>query len=250
MITFRCETLAAVGSTNDVVMRRALAGAAEGLVVRALEQKSGRGRHGRQWASPKGNLYASILLRPTRPTTELASLSLMVGLSLADTLAELADCRLRPRLKWPNDVLVGEAKLAGILLESAVASIERPLVVAGIGVNCQSSPEGLPYPTTSLLALGVAVTPEVLLERLLARLAPDYAVWQAGGFTALRERWLDRAHGLGQTITVKAGKTAVTGQLQTVDEAGRLALETISGRSLLDAGELFFGARESLPCDG
>lgn len=249
MIAFRNETLASVASTNDVVLERALAGEPEGLVVRALEQRQGRGRHGRDWASPAGNLYVSILLRPGRPMHEVASLALVAGLSLADTLEALAKGRFVPRLKWPNDVLVDDAKLAGILLESAT-SRGAPFVVVGIGVNVESSPHSLPYPATSLTALGVAVSAETVLEGLTSHLEADYAAWQRAGFSALRERWLGHARGQGSSITVKVGEHAVSGVLQTVDAAGRLVLETAAGRRLLDAGELFFAAPKGAPCGG
>ena len=241
MIAFRVETLPAVGSTNDVVRERALAGAAEGLVVRAEEQLAGRGRHGRVWTSPRGNLYVSILLRPSRPLSEAATLSLALGLSLADAIATAAP-GLELRLKWPNDLLAGGAKIAGILLENVAADPGRPAIVAGLGVNVEIAPAGLPYPATTLRALGLELTPEALLELLLAQLAPDYALWQAGGFAVLRERWLARAQGLGQPAGVRVGEQTISGRLVDVDAAGHLVLEGEAGRLRLNAGELFFAA--------
>ncbi len=117
MITFTVETLGAVASTNDLLHERARAGADEGLVIRAEAQTAGRGRHGRSWVSPTGNLYASLLLRPLRPLDEAASLSLVIALSLAEALTQLGpQANLSPRLKWPNDVRLSGAKIAGILL--------------------------------------------------------------------------------------------------------------------------------------
>lgn len=244
MIAFRVETLPAVGSTNDIVREQAAAGAAEGLVVCAREQLAGRGRHGRVWTSPPGNLYASLLFRPARPLAEAATLSLVIGLSLADAIEAVAGpergLELQLRLKWPNDVLAGEAKIAGILLENVAATGEGPAIVAGLGVNIGVAPEGLPYPATTLAALGVEVTPEALLERLLARVAPDYALWQADGFTALRDRWLARARGLGEPAGVRVGERTVSGRFVDVDAAGHLVLEGPNGRLALNAGELFF----------
>lgn len=240
MIAFAVETLPAVGSTNDVVRERALAGAAEGLVVRAEEQLAGRGRHGRTWTSPPGNLYVSILFRPSCPLAEAATLSLVVGLSLADTIATAARPGHDLRLKWPNDLLAGGAKIAGILLENVSADPLRPAIVTGLGVNVEAAPEGLPYPATTLRALGLEITPEALLEQLLARLGGDYALWQAGGFAALRERWLARAQGLGQPAGVRVGERTISGRFVDVDAAGHLVLEGEAGRIRLNAGELFF----------
>ena len=240
MIAFAVETLPAVGSTNDVVRERALAGAAEGLVVRAEEQLAGRGRHGRTWTSPPGNLYVSLLFRPSRPLCEAATLSLVIGLSLADAIATAAGPGLELRLKWPNDLLADGAKIAGILLENVSADPLLPAIVAGLGVNVEAAPEGLPYPATTLRALGVELTPEALLERLLAQVAVDYALWQAGGFGALRERWLARAQGMGQPAGVRVGERTISGRFVDVDEAGHLVLEGEAGRRRLNAGELFF----------
>ena len=240
MIAFRVETLPAVGSTNDVVRERAVAGAAEGLVVRAEEQLAGRGRHGRTWASPKGNLYISILFRPRRPLNEAATLSLVIGLSLADAIAAAAGPGLELRLKWPNDLMAGGAKIAGILLENVSADPLLPAIVAGVGVNVEAAPGGLPYPATTLRALGLELTPEALLERLLARMAPDYALWQDGGFAALRQRWLARAQGLGKPAGVRVGERTISGRFVDVDAAGHLVLEGEAGRLRLNAGELFF----------
>jgi BirA family transcriptional regulator, biotin operon repressor / biotin---[acetyl-CoA-carboxylase] ligase len=245
LIAFHVETLPAVGSTNDVVRERALAGAPEGLVVRAEEQLAGRGRHGRVWSSPRGNLYVSILFRPSRPLNEAATLSLALGLGLADAIATAvgsgaAGPGLALRLKWPNDLLAGGAKIAGILLENVSVDPGQPAIVAGLGVNVAAAPGGLPYPATTLAALGLQVTPEALLQRLLAHLGQDYALWQAGGFAALRGRWLARAQGLGQPAGVRVGERTISGRFVDVDEAGHLVLEGEAGRLRLNAGELFF----------
>ena len=238
MIGFSIETLPAVGSTNDIVRERAQAGAPEGLVVRAEEQLAGRGRHGRTWASPPGNLYASLLLRPKRPLAEAATLSLVVGLSLADAIASSGT--VQPRLKWPNDVLVGGAKLAGILLENIGTDPASPVLIVGFGVNIRSCPDGLPYPATTLEAEGLAWQPADLLERFLEVFAADYATWTTHGFAALRDRWLARAEQLGNEAGVRIGERVVSGRFVAVDSAGHLVLETATGRQVVNAGELFF----------
>ena len=246
MVVFSIETLPSVGSTNDVVRERALAGAPEGLVVRAVEQLAGRGRHGRGWGSPPGNLYLSLLLRPERKLAEAATLSLVIGHSLAEAIADAAGPSLGLRLKWPNDLLAGGAKLAGILLENVSTDTARPVIVAGLGVNLRVAPEGLPYPATTLRALGLEITPEGLLERLLGQIDRDYALWQAAGFGALRGRWLERAQGLGEPASVRVGERTISGRFVDVDEAGRLVLEGEAGRRTLSAGEVFFASEAAL----
>lgn len=240
---FAIEHYPSLASTNDLVRERALEGEAEGLVVRAGVQAKGRGRHGRSWASPAGNLYFSMLLRPERPLAEAATLSLVIGLSLADTLAEAG---LEPALKWPNDVLLGGAKVAGILLESVIVGAAAPVIVAGIGVNVASCPNDLPYPAASLTERGLDISPESLFDRFLAAFERDYDGWQAGGFPALRERWLGRAHGRGREARVRDGERVIGGRFVDVDGEGRLVLDTDAGRRVVHAGELFFPLAETV----
>jgi hypothetical protein len=140
-----------VESTNDEARRLAEQGAAAGAVVVAAEQVKGRGRHGRAWASPPGNLYASLLLRPDCRIAAAAQLSLVASLALAEALVALAPPDADVRVKWPNDVLVRGAKVAGLLLESASAAHERVAwVVVGSGVNIASAPADTLYPATAL----------------------------------------------------------------------------------------------------
>lgn len=239
---FSIEHYPSLASTNDLVRERALRGEPEGLVVRAAIQTKGRGRHGRTWVSPAGNLHVSMLLRPRRPLAEAATLSLVVGLGLVEALQGEA---FAPEMKWPNDVMVGDAKLAGILLESVVVDGGAPAIVAGIGVNVATCPKDLPHPATSLAALGVDATPEGLLDRFLGVFAGHYDRWRAGGFAALRERWLLRAHGRGREARVRDGARTIGGRFVDVDPLGRLVLDTAAGRRLVHAGELFFPLGEA-----
>ena len=246
---FRLLELASVASTNDVARRLADAGEPAGLFVRAERQTAGRGRHGRSWQSPPGNLYSSLLLRPDRPVAEMASLSLVVGLALADALRSLSGDRLAPLLKWPNDVLVGGAKAAGILLEAAADPRRNATaLIVGIGVNVESSPQGdLPYPTTSLAAHGLAITPRRLLEGLLAPLRARLDRWAADGFAGQRQDWLACAAGRGAPAEVRIGSRTVRGRLVDLEPTGALCLERPDGtRELLSAGEIVLGDASGL----
>jgi BirA family biotin operon repressor/biotin-[acetyl-CoA-carboxylase] ligase len=229
---FRCLQLGSVPSTNDVARGLADTGEAAGLFVLADEQTAGRGRHGRAWQSPPGNLYASLILRPGRATAEAASLSLVVALALAEAVEVLSAGRVGPRLKWPNDVQVDGAKIAGILLEAAAGGGGRPLwLVVGIGVNVLWSPgPAVPYPTTDLAAQGLAgIGPRDLLAALTAPLRRHLDRWEAEGFAPLRAPWLARAAGLGAAAQLRLGDEVVRGRLVDVDETGALRLEDSSG---------------------
>ena len=241
---FRLLDLATVSSTNDVVRGFAEAGEPEGLVVRAERQTAGRGRHGRSWQSPRGNLYASLLLRPSRPPAEVASLSLVASLALAEAIERVSNGRVAPRLKWPNDLQVDGAKLAGILLE--MAADERggcAWLIMGIGVNVGWAPMGeLPYPATCLTALGSSATPLRVLAALSATLRPRLDHWNLQGFAAHRDDWLARALGRGAPAALRVGDHAVHGKLVDVDTAGALRLEQVDGTVMTySAGEIVFG---------
>ena len=177
------------GSTNDEAKERAAGGAADGTVVWARVQRSGRGRRGRSWVSPPGNLYVSVVLRPACEARSLAQLSFVAALAVHD----LVDGFLpgRARCKWPNDVLVDGGKVAGILLESALGPGGRvDWVVLGIGVNLASHPgiDG-PIPSTSLVDAGAsALAPEEALPSVLAALNRRRREWETQSFAAVRRR--------------------------------------------------------------
>ncbi|MCB1885160.1 MAG: biotin--[acetyl-CoA-carboxylase] ligase [Geminicoccaceae bacterium] len=240
MPPFRIERVAETRSTNDAVRARALAGEPAGLVVRAGRQTAGRGRHGRAWSSPGGNLYASLLLRPDAPPLRAATLSLASGLALAQALRALGTPAV---LKWPNDVLARGAKLAGILLEATTSPEGRiDAVVLGLGVNVASAPDLPERPATSLAALGVTTEPEALLVAFLDRLAALLPPWEEAGFAALRRSWLDHALPLGAAVTLRTGERRLEGILRDVDREGRLVLEGPDGHiGRYGAGELIAG---------
>lgn len=229
---WRLVALGSVGSTNDEAARLADAGAAEGTVVWAREQTGGRGRRGRSWASPVGNLYTSTILRPDCPAARAAELGFVAALAVADIVPAG-----RPvRVKWPNDVLVEGGKVAGILLESAVGEAGAVQhVVAGIGVNVALAPEvpDMRYPGA---ALGGSV--ERALEKLTASLAARLAEWRRGGFGTVREAWLAKAGPLGADVDVKLGEELVRGRFGGIDRDGALLLETPSGPRRIVSGEL------------
>ena len=235
------------GSTNDEAKERAAGGAPDGTVVWARVQRAGRGRRGRSWVSPPGNLYVSVILRPACEARSVAQLSFVAALAVHD----LVDGLLlgRARCKWPNDVLVDGGKVAGVLLESALGPGGRAdWVVLGIGVNLANHPgiEG-PIPSTSLVDAGAsALAPEDALPSVLAALARRRQEWETQGFAAVRRAWLARAHGLGGPVTVVNGARRLTGVFEGLDEEGALVLAQPGGVRLpIAAGDVLFGDAEA-----
>lgn len=224
--------LETVGSTNDEAARLADAGAPEGTVVWSREQTGGRGRRGRRWSSPVGNLYSSTILRPDCAAAQAAELGFVAALAVAD----MVPAGRQVRVKWPNDVLVDGGKIAGILLESAVADGGRVLhVVAGIGVNVGFAPQ-LPEMRYPGSALGGTV--EVALEKLAAALARRLAEWRRDGFATVRQAWLVQAGPLGAEVDVKLGDGLVRGRFAGLDQEGALLLDTAEGPRRIVSGEL------------
>jgi BirA family biotin operon repressor/biotin-[acetyl-CoA-carboxylase] ligase len=244
-----CE-LERVDSTNDQARHMAEAGAQPGLVVLAGEQTRGRGRHGRRWSSPPGNLYASVLVQVDGPLATSAQLSFVAGLALAEALERHAPDGVRLRLKWPNDVLVGRAKVAGILLESIGGThrAHAASVLVGTGVNIVSCPAGTPYPATSLAEQGfAAIAPRALLAGYLGRLDHWLRRWREGGFDAVRAAWCARGAGLGETIRLRLDREELSGRFVEVTPSGALLLDLgACGRREIAAGDVFYpgaGAR-------
>ena len=240
---FHPRHFAEIDSTNDEAMRLAEAGAAEGTLVVARAQSAGRGRRGRTWVSPPGNLYCSLVLRPACAVAAAAQLGFAAALAIADSASHVLPRGAAVSCKWPNDVLVGGQKLAGILLQSRAGGGGSALdwLVLGIGVNLASHPAGTEYPATSLAAAGAAeVTPEMFLPILAERLLAWFAAWRApAGFAALRDAWLARAQGLGGPIRVRLPSAEIEGRFAGLDDEGRLVLDGPEGRRRIAAAEIF-----------
>lgn len=225
---------AEIDSTNDAAKRLAAEGAGEGLVVWADRQTAGRGRQGRVWHSPPGNLPCSILLRPECRPAEAAQLSFAAALAVCDALAPW-----RPRCKWPNDVLIEGRKIAGILLESEATGARVAWVVVGIGVNLAHHPAETETPAISLAELGATMTPGAMLASLCTHMLDWYRTWRQFGFAPLRQAWLDRAEGLGSEIRVRYARTETRGRFVDLDASGALVLENSEGTSHIAAGAVF-----------
>lgn len=249
---YRLISLETVGSTSDEARRMACEeGAAEGTIVWAQSQETGRGRYGRIWESPPGNMYLSIVLRPDVTPAVAGQLSFVTAVALADSLASVMPSGARLSLKWPNDILANGKKLAGILLESEVTRDHRlDYVVIGVGVNLAHAPDG----ATSLVDTGARdITPGWMVEHFIAALDQRLAQWERDGFAGIRTDWLSMAHGLDGPIRARLAKEEITGIFKGLDNGGALLLDTNPNANddddqtdngdlrRITAGEVFFG---------
>jgi BirA family biotin operon repressor/biotin-[acetyl-CoA-carboxylase] ligase len=219
--------LGRVESTQTVAFALAADGAPDGTVVMADSQAAGRGRRGRTWLDePGASLLVSIVLRPRLEPARLPGLSLAAAVAVAEALTRTAG--LIPRLKWPNDVLVGGRKLAGILLETRLSG-ERATTVLGVGVNLSQRvfPADLGQRATSVwLASGRLVDRDALLSALLDALREWRRRLERHGFAVVRSRWRTLADTLGKTVTVDG----VSGVAVDVDSDGALVVADADGR--------------------
>ncbi len=235
---WRLNKVSETQSTNTDVRVLAEAGEAEGLLLLAKTQTAGRGRRGRVWRSPTGNLYLSILV--DAPPLNAGEVGFTAALSLIEAVESLAGHKLPAlRCKWPNDVLFEGGKVAGLLLEAVP---ERSQVIVGIGVNLiDTVVEEALYPVGSLSDLSIA--PEVLAVRLAQCLSKWLETWRTLGFAPVRRAWLNRATGVGEAIVVRLPQDTFEGTFKGLAEDGALLLDQGAiGVKTVSAGDVFFGA--------
>lgn len=230
-------------STNTQAHRRAAAGAPHGTLLWAEEQTKGRGRQGREWISPPGNLYASLILRPKCDPTTATQLAFVAALGVGDFLARYLEKTIPVHYKWPNDVLVNGRKIAGILAESTMGKAQDlAWVILGVGINVATHPEKVEWPATSLRAEG-AEPPEIpeLVEKFGRSLLFCYNEWQEKGFPPIRKAWLERAAGLGERIRVRASEATFEGTFTGLDEDGALLVlkDGDKSPSRITSGDVF-----------
>lgn len=228
---YRLVALERVGSTNEEARRRAEQGAADGTLIWAQEQTAGRGRRGRRWDSPRGNLYFSLVLRPESEPAHAAQLGMVAAVAVADVLADMVPPSAPVALKWPNDVLAGGRKLGGILLESAAGAAGRlDWLVLGIGINIASAPAATEFPATCLRAVSDApVETAQVLEGFARAFLDGRRIWRAEGFAPIRQAWLSRAWRRGEPIQARLEGRSIGGVFADLDEEGALLLELADG---------------------
>lgn len=234
-----CQLIAhkTIGSTNAEARRLAEEGAPARTVVWAGEQTSGRGRHGREWSSPPGNLYHSIICRPGCPVAQAPQLGFVVGVAIARAIRALSDIPVE--LKWPNDLLVGGKKVSGLLLESSDDGRGGvSWVIAGIGVNLETHPESLPD-AANLRSFGARFSVEDLIEAFLPRLFGLIGEWERDGFAPVRDQWNELALPFGAEISVKLPDRMLSGRFEGIDASGNMAVRHDGDLVYVAAGDVF-----------
>jgi BirA family biotin operon repressor/biotin-[acetyl-CoA-carboxylase] ligase len=229
-------------STNAEARRRALAGERGPVWIAARRQTAGKGRRGRTWEGGEGNLHATLLLTTDRPAAEAAQLSFVAALAVCDLARAYVD-PAKARVKWPNDLMIGDAKAAGILLESGPAPDGGLWAAIGVGMNLVYAPQDVERPATRL-ADHAASPPS--MEQALAGLAFAFsewqAVWEEQGFAAIAEAWTRRAYRLGETALARLANETVSGVAEGLDADGALSLRLDNGTvRKIAAGDVFFG---------
>jgi BirA family biotin operon repressor/biotin-[acetyl-CoA-carboxylase] ligase len=237
--------LPVVDSTNAEAARRA-PGRVRPIWIMGRQQTVGRGRRGRPWVSPAGNLYATLSMVPTEAADIVALRSFTAALALHDACAAVTGRPEAFRLKWPNDVLLHGGKLAGILLEAQGSGGRVEHLAIGIGVNLAHAPEagavepGALHPVSLRGETGFAIEPEEFLTHLATAFAAWEARFRAEGFAPLRAAWLARAARLGEPIRARTGQGERDGIFETVDARGALVLRTGDGALAIPAADVFF----------
>lgn len=254
---YRVVTLDTTDSTNTVAKQFAADGCDHLTLVLAREQSGGRGRYDRKWASPRGNMYWSVVLRPTQSWPLLETLSFVTAVAVGRTIGRFIRDEARIRFKWPNDVLLDERKVSGILIESTGItrrnknSVERAEIeencrwlVVGVGINVMHFPNNALYPATSLKqALGLDVSVEDVTAAFSEDFLTSLSTWIENGFSPLREAFLDRVKGLGEQIRVRLADREFAGTMLDLDSDGRLILDQGGSRQVVSAGDVFFPHR-------
>ena len=214
-------------------MRLAAEAAPHGTVVHADEQTVGRGRLARRWLSPPGNLYVSIILRLGLPAARTTELGFIATLAVADAIETMLPKQERPTLKWPNDVLVRDGKISGILVEQA-----DDATILGIGINVLQAPGGVSYKVSTIVGCGGLATVDGTRSALLKALAAWLDIWDRDGFAAIRSAWLARAHPPGTSLHVVIGERTIEGRFADLADDGALILDTSEGRTRCVVGDV------------
>ena len=222
-----------IDSTNSEALRIAHSGACGDFIIISSIQTGGRGTKGRFWSSFAGNLHASILLETKFDVKKTLQLSFLVANAVFEAInyfADRQDVKLDMKLKWPNDILINHAKVAGILLESIKLN-NKNYVVIGLGVNIEKAPK-LDQKAVCLKDLGVMVeNPDIFLNVVMGKFEALYKEWQEDdSFVQIRKKWLSRAYNLNQTVIINDGISRISGIFKTIDLDGSMRLKLASGQ--------------------
>ncbi len=224
--------LTAIDSTNDEAKRLIKSGAAvDWHVLSADTQTAGHGRYGRDWQSPLGNLYMSVTLKNIWGLQKAAQISFVAAVALGEVIDSP-----QVQYKWPNDVLIGGKKVAGILIES----LDNWLVV-GVGVNISEAPKNVNNPATSLAeSADIGLSCGEFLEKFIYVFENQLNFWQKAGFSYIRDAWLKKAYKINEEITVNLGNETFVGVFEGLTADGELRIRCGNGVRTVGSGEVFF----------
>lgn len=231
-----------IDSTNEEAKRIAANGGSHGAVIWAKEQTQGRGRGDRQWESLPGNLFVTVLLRPGCALSVIPQLSFVAALAAHHTIEDVLPEDAEIALKWPNDVLVNDKKVAGILLESfSVPGDDERWVAVGLGMNIESLPTDVRFPATSLIAEGVEiVSAKIILSRYVHCFVENYNLWSRRGFSTIRRQWTQAAWALKEQVRISLPNEEIQGEFKGLDTDGGLILQlSAKEKCTLHAGDMF-----------
>jgi len=223
-----------IESTNVMAKALAAQGALEGTLVVAETQRLGKGRRGRTWFSPDGDgIYLSLILRPVIPASEAPRITLMTAVAVADALLSFVDIPVA--IKWPNDILVGEKKLAGILTEMSTEMDSVDYIVVGLGLNVNTAAEGFPealrgQATSLLVETGERVSRVGVVRAFLEHFEKCYEQLTTAGFDPIMTRWRALTNVFGQQVRVEAIGNVYSGEVVDVDSDGILVIKDESGQ--------------------
>jgi BirA family biotin operon repressor/biotin-[acetyl-CoA-carboxylase] ligase len=238
----RLIVLNEVGSTNAVAKQHVLEGEGEGLVVVADKQTRGQGRHDRVWVSPKGSLYLSIVLKPRINESLSPLLGLLMGCASATAIMKLGVIPVR--LKWPNDILVGQRKIGGILSELVTQGEQVKGVVLGVGINQNVGREDFPPEVrNSMTTIYEEICSNTSREHLASRIVGEIdrrliAIQAAQSFTPMLIEYVDLCDTLGKRVRVEQDSGAIEGVAEGIDETGSLIVNTGTGREIVTLGDV------------
>lgn len=233
-------------STMNEARLRVLDGAEEGTVIVAYQQDEGRGRRGRRWESSLGNVHLTYITYSNLPPTQAVQLSFVACVAIGEELKGLLPPTETLSYKWPNDILLNDKKVGGILLETMTLSEKKEMAyLIGCGLNLKTCPKDVRYPTTSFEKEGVFLLLEDTLRGIGSSLDRYVSFWKKEGFVPIRDLWKKRAARVGQTITFECDEKVYTGKFEGINEEGLLILKSPQGRLELIAGDILNDAEEA-----
>lgn len=242
MIDFSVTSLDRVTSTMDVARDHLKSRAdCHGQVFMAKTQTTGRGRHERVWTSEEGNLFASLILQPKCDLNKASQLSVVMAIAIGEALLDILPASAHLRYKWPNDILVNEKKICGILLEADTDRDHKlKNLIIGFGANIKTFPKDAVWPATALSEFGVEASLEDLLQKILVKVKFFYNNWCEQGLLQIRTLWLERAYGKDKPLKVQVNAKEIMGSFKDLSAEGALLLDHEGKLITITSGEVYF----------